>query len=651
MLTKLKIVVFGLCAFMSQSICAQQKSDSVKVLKEVIVEQSRLGNYSISQYTLPIDSLTRSLNSGGSLADLLRKSGIGHLRSYGPGGLATASLRGTGSSHTAILWNGINLISPLAGQLDLSLVPVGFIDEASVQSGGAASLYGNGSIGGTINLNNRAAFNEGLKLKTFINGGSFGSYYHDLGVSWSGKKFVTSTKVFLGQAKNDFKFLDKDVYPFSIQRRQHTGFNQKGILQQFYWQASQHDLITVKFWYQDNLYETPNPTSVPRPSQATERNTYSRALAGWNHSFKNFDLNYQSAFVHHNLDYRDPAMNLISPSIFNTSINNLEGNFSFKNGAALTSGLNYTWEQGKVDDFASAVPVRNRVALFSAFKFRPVKILEVSTSVREEIVNGDLKPVAPSITAKVKLPNQLEIYSSFNRNYRIPTFNDLYWRGSGALGDPNLKSETSLGQEVGMSSTKVLEGQSPTIISYKMAAFSSHIDNWIQWNQVSATIWSPQNILKVWSRGVEAQVSAQRKINAVSVEFLLQYSFTKVTNERIYENVNDNELNKQLMLTPLHQGSATLRAVWKNYYLNIVNSYTGRQFTDADNTDFFAMPSYDIANIWLSKSLAVQNLKVTFSGEVNNVMNNFYQSRPGYPMPGRNFKIGLTVQFIKPNSL
>src|SRR6187551_763625 len=135
----------GLCVLTSLSVYAQQNKDSVTLLHEVIVEQSRLGNYAISKYTLRVDSMTRALASSGSLADMLRKYGYGHVRGYGPGGLASASFRGTGSSHTSVLWNGINLLSPLSGQLDLSLVPVGFIDDASIQTGGATSLYGNGS--------------------------------------------------------------------------------------------------------------------------------------------------------------------------------------------------------------------------------------------------------------------------------------------------------------------------------------------------------------------------------------------------------------------------------------------------------------------------------------------------------------------------
>ncbi len=645
-----RISGIGLCVLSSLSVYAQQNNDSVRVLNEVIIEQSRLGNYAISKYTLRVDSLTRALASAGSLADMLRKYGYGHVRGYGPGGLASASFRGTGSSHTSVLWNGINLLSPLSGQLDLSLVPVGFIDDASIQTGGTTSLYGNGSIGGTILLNNTARFNDGLSVKTFINGGSFGSYYQDLGVSWSGKKFISSIKSFINRADNDFKFLNTNTSPAKTEKRDHTATHQLGILQQNYWQPAKDHLLTFKLWWQDNTYEVPNPTTVSRKAEAIEQNTFWRALAGWNYTHEYFDLNYQGAFIKHDLDYRDPSTNLVSLSTFNTFINNLEGNFNFQKNSHLSTGINYTWEQGKVDAFGDDALIRNRIALFSAFKWKPTTRWEFSLAAREEFVNGEATPFAPSVTAKVTLVKGLQIYGNASRNYRIPTFNDLYWKGAGGLGNPNLKSELSTGGEVGLQfkSSNIKNTQS---LSFSTAVFSNDVDNWILWSPGTSQVWSPQNIKNVWSRGVEAQASGHKVFNKVGTELSLRYSFSQATNKDIYANVNPNELNKQLMFTPFHEGSVTARVSYSAFYLNVVYSFTGKQYTDSDNTAFNAMQPYAITNVSLSKPFSFKEVKFTFNGEVNNIFNTTYQSRPGYPMPGINFKAGLTINFNKPNSL
>lgn len=650
MLAKLQTVVSWVLFIVPSIGQAQQKMDSIVHLQEVVIEQSRLSGYAISKYTLKVDSLTHQLASAGSLADLLRKYGFGHLRAYGPGGLATASFRGTGSSHTAVLWNGINLLSPLSGQLDLSLVPVSFIDDASVQTGGVASLYGNGSIGGTIHLNNAARFNDGMKLSSFVSGGSFGSYYKGVGASFGMKKFISSTKVFLNDARNDFEYLNKNIFPARKEKRDHTALHQKGILQQNYWQPAAQHLLTLKFWYQDNTYQVPNPSSVLRKAEAIEQNTFYRAVAGWHFNHQFFDLSYQSAFIKHHLNYTDPSINIISRSTFNTMINTMESNFSLAKNTSMTSGFNYTWEQGLADAFGINTTQRSRMAVFSTLKWLPLTKWELAFAFREEWVNGSATPFAPSLTAKWKGTTGLDIYGSASRNYRIPTFNDLYWKGAGGLGNADLKPELSISNELGFNYTSPTT-VSKSSLSFKTAAFSNSVKDWILWTPVTAAIWSPQNVKRVWSRGIETQASARANSGKMAVELSFQYTFTRSTNLEIYQDSNSNELNKQLMFTPMHEGSITGRVLWKGYSLNVVSSYTGKQYTDGDNNEFNAMRAYFITSLWMNKSVTLKKTKATLISEVNNIFNAAYQSRPGYPMPGRNYKLGITILFNKPNQL
>lgn len=645
----MRTIVFTLLVSLPFCSLAQLRYDSATHLGEVVVEQSRLGNYAIGAYTLKVDSLTLQLASASSLADLMRKNGYGHLRAYGPGGLATASFRGTGSSHTAVLWNGINLLSPLSGQLDLSHVPVSFIDDVTVQTGGAASLYGNGSIGATIQLNNQARFNEGLQLTTYASTGSFGTLYQNLGASWSGEKFITSTKAFISRADNDFPYTNTSTFPARRETRKHTAIDQKGILHQDYWQVAPNHLLSFKLWLQDDSYEVPNPASVPGPVVAVETNRFYRSLLGWHFNIRDIDLSYQGAFIRHELGYIDslarPAID--SKSIFNTVMQTLEANMALAASTTMTPGVNYTWEEGIVHEFGSDTPRRSRVALFTALKWLPFKKWEVAAALREELVNGSTTPLAPTLTIRLKATPALEVYARGSRNYRIPTFNDLYWKGAGALGNPDLRPEISLGQEAGVQYTSRPSAPGSRSLNFKAAVFSTSVKDWVLWNQVSATTWSPRNVKKVWSRGAEAQVSAKTQLGSVITELSLQYTYTRSTNEDIYDSQTSNELNKQLPLTPMHEGSATARAGWRKYTVNAVAAYTGKQYTDGDNNKFNALKGYLITNVWLSRTFAWKDLRASLAGEVNNVFDVAYQSRVGYPLPGRNYKLSLTLQFNK----
>ncbi|HEY0741062.1 MAG TPA: TonB-dependent receptor [Chryseosolibacter sp.] len=641
MLHKLETYVFLLCVLLSFETRAQKFSDSTRYLKPVVITQSRLSDHIIASYLLPVDSTMLSLASSGSVTDLLRKQGLGHIRTYGPGGLASPSFRGSGSSHTSVLWNGINLVSPLNGQLDLSLLPAGLFDEAIVQSGGSTSLSGNGSIGGNIHLNNTFHFNEGLRISGASHIGSFGSEYYDAGVKFSNSKLGTSTKIFVTQADNDFKFENRSVFPAEIQRRAHSAFQQHGLLQQLHYQTPRAGIFSLKFWYQDSEYEIPNPTAILRASEATEENEFYRVLGGWNFSSEKVDLSYQGALITQRLIYSDPVLDQYSDNRYKSIIQNIEANLDFRNKTQLTSGIHYTWEEGLAVDFGNSTPTRNRFALFSAWKINTLEKVVFSLSGREEIVNGTLMPFAPQVSANYQATPAISIFTTLSRNYRIPTFNDLYWKGGSTRGNPNLKTETSLSAEAGL-------GLSTQNISIKSVAFTNHVDDWILWSPINGHAWEPQNIKKVWSRGIETQLSAKATLGTVRSSLSGLYSFTRSTNEDVYANGNSNEEGKQLILTPMHEGSLTLEVRYQTYSLRLVNTYTGEQFNDSDNTPYNIVEDYLITNLWLSKVVEGKRYSLNFIGEVNNLLNVQYVARPGYPMPGRNFKIGIQLNFYKP---
>ena len=67
-----------------------------------------------------------------TVAELLSENSVIYIKSYGSGGLSTASFRGTGAGHTQLTWNDININNPMVGQFDLSLVPAGFIDDINI---------------------------------------------------------------------------------------------------------------------------------------------------------------------------------------------------------------------------------------------------------------------------------------------------------------------------------------------------------------------------------------------------------------------------------------------------------------------------------------------------------------------------------------
>jgi iron complex outermembrane receptor protein len=637
------VVISVLGIISSLGVTAQSgEADSLIRLDEVVITQTRLQNYAVGHYLLPVDSLTSRLASMSNAAELLRKFGYGHIRSYGVGGVTTPSFRGTGASHTAVLWNGINIISPLNGQSDLSLLPVNFIDDVQLQTGGSASLYGSGAIGGTIQFNNKARFGQGLNISLTENIGSFRTFFHGLSATWSGKKWVSSTRLFQTSAANNFAFTNRNVAPPRQERRQHNAFDQHGILQQNYFQINKQQLISLRFWYQDNHVDIPEPSTVPRPGTSTQRDKFYRSMIGWNYDYNGGHVFVQSAHVHHMLDYRHPPSNTFSVNTFDTFINTFENTLSISEGIEWTSGANYTLESITGPELGAS-PNRNRVALYTAFKQEWGKVKNV-LSARQEAVNGKLAPFAPSLGLDYKVSKGLSLFGSISHNYRIPTFNDLYWNDGLSKGNPGLKMETSWSEEVGL---RLKVPSTVVNFTWQLAAFSNQVDNMIYWGQ-SSGIWTPENVRKAWTRGVETTGTLRKMIGKLSSELIGRYSYTLATTEAVYDPNKVEEIGNQLVFTPKNELGTTLRLTWRSYNLSFTNNYTGRQYTDDGNTEYLTLKRYNITSLWLSRDLRLKKLTILFMTELNNIFNSQVSTRPGYPLPGRNFKAGITIKFNKP---
>ncbi len=634
-----KAFVFGVSLALSPVLFAQP--DSARQLQEVIVEQTRLTTYRAWAYTWQADSAHRTLMGATSVADLLRRAGVGQLRFYGPGGLATAALRGSGSNHSASLWNGVPLASPLNGQLDLSLIPTTFFDEATVEAGGAASVYGSGSIGGTIHLNNHARFREGWAWQGQMAAGSFGNFFQDAGFRWSGNRFQFSTKVFYQQAANDFPFVNNTVFPARRQTREHNAFRTYGWLHQAHWQLRPRQLLSFKWWSQQSRYEVPHPVTVPRPAQAIERNGVNRLLLSWHLERDTWNIFAQSALLHHQLLFQDPATATDAYSLARSWINQWEVNHRLGHSVSATGGMNYTLEQGQAREI-QLNPQRHRIAAFYALKWALGKQWQANGSARAEWVNGAPMPPAPAINLVWSPTRVWQITASATRNYRIPTFNDLYWFGTGAQGNPNLQAEQSMSYE--LVAKGVFVQNQEQVLQGQASVFSNQVANWILWTPTEQNLWSPENVKRVWARGVEVQALwRHRASKRWSWQAQSQYRLSYATNVELYENRNPNELGKQLPFTPQHEASTEWRLNYKASGIQIIHVVTGRQFTDGDNSLFFALPWYHLTHVWLTHSFAGAAARWRATAEVNNLFNVDYLARPGFPMPGRHYR--LTIQF------
>src|ERR1019366_3835781 len=366
---------------------AQVRTDSVKQLSVIEVSSSRLTKFSSGNKTETLDSTLLNRYSTSNLADLLANESQVFIKSYGLGSLATTSFRGAGANHTAVLWNGFNLQSPMNGLLDMSLVPINFLSDVKLQYGGAGALWGSGAVGGTIHLNNTATFNKGFSVMANTSLGSFSDKQEQVSVEISKKRIISSVKLFNHDAKNNFPFINTAQYAKPEQKQRNAELKQYGLLQENYFKINARQKINTRFWYQHSDRNIP-PSMTQNINVSNQKDESFRATSEYERKGDKLQFLLRSAYFDENLFYTDSLINLKSKSRTKVFITEAENRFSITKFDLINIGINNTYSTAITKDYTNA-PKQNKTALFASYKIHSTKNNWNSViSARQEFINS-----------------------------------------------------------------------------------------------------------------------------------------------------------------------------------------------------------------------------------------------------------------------
>lgn len=638
----LKVTIFVCCYTLAFEAHAQVQDTvspaSAKELPAIEVSETRFTAFSSGNKHETIDSTLLSRYSNSNLADLLAAESQVFIKSYGLGSSATTSFRGAGASHTAVLWNGFNLQSPMLAQLDLSLVPVNFLDELKLQYGGAGALWGSGAVGGTIHLNNQPLFNKGLQLSSNIAFGSFADRQQQLNVSISEKRWISSIKLFNHQAKNDFPFINTAQYGKPEQLQRNAELSQYGLLQENYFLPGKHQKINTRFWYQFNNRNIP-PSMTQNTSNANQKDELYRITSEWQHTGHNMELLARMAYFDEYICFIDNVIGENSKSRSKAVITELESRFSILKFDRVNVGINNTYNNAKTADYSKKAH-QNRTALFANYKIQSSgSRLSAVISARQELVDNKAIPFTASIGAEAELFSWLKVKGNASKHYRLASFNDLYWAGVGAKGNPDLKPESGWSEELGL-----IHKYKYKRVDWELAAtgFNRDIDNWIIWLPETSNIWSPQNVQEVWSRGLEYKAATAYKKGNLKVQLSAMYNYVLSTNKKSV-SVNDVSVDKQLIYVPAENAQGSIAIYYKGASLSYTQQYTGYRYTTSDNK--YYLEPYSLGNVSIAQMITMNKLKLKVYVQLNNIWKETYQVIAYRAMPLFSYQFGLSVFF------
>jgi vitamin B12 transporter len=599
------------------------------------------------------DSLDLLKHSFHGLDRLLAGDAGLYIKSYGPGMLTTLSMRGGSASHTALLWNGLPLESPMNGQSDLSLLPVFFFDHISVQYGGSSASWGSGALGGAIFLGNEGIIPKGISLGVGMQAGSLGSFSQHARVSYSGERIRSSVRFFNRRSENRYRFINTSLDSRPRQTQDFAGFEGKGVMGETMLRAGDRHELGINIWIQDDRREIP-PTLYQRHTGAQQKDHAVRINTSWQYALDRGVLTWRGAWFDEGLTYKD-SLNLESRSQWETHIQEGEAGWQVWENMSVTAGVRLQQVSARADNF-SGRESRNLLAAFSSVSWRTRnENLQLRLDGRQEAGEGIKIPFVPAVGLAWATGKGWHLKANAGKNFRLPSLNDLYWLPGG---NPELKPEEGWSQDVTISwenqgaggfgkslhmnsDERMLtpERLPENLRGFSFTAYHRLVRNWIIWLPAGGgMLWSPTNIMLVRSYGLEARISGHIDLGRTRLDWRGGWNHTISRNLRA-KSPNDASVGKQLMYVPKNTGLLNLRLSRGAYELVYDHSFTGRIFVSSDNLQWLSAQTH--ADLGLSRTFPYRAHRIHLFLQAVNIWNQQYQVMPGRPMPLRYIQGGL----------
>ena len=575
-----------------------------------------------------------------NLSDAMAYETPAYIKSYGPGGLATPSFRGTGAGHTQVSWNGIPLNSPMNGQVDLNLIPMALMDGASVQYGAGSVADRPGGLGGRINLQQYPQWSATPKFELSQQLGSFHRQQTRASIQLGDQHWHSQTQLFFRDYENDFEYRDITERGKPLKEQSHAAQQQYGLMQETYYRPDTSNLFSLHAWLQDSDREIPPPMTVANKQQE-QADQQGRFVGKWQHYGPSSLLEVRSAFLSHKLHYTDDKVGIDALHRSRSWMNSATYTYYLSADQQLKGGLTYDYHWADSDGFEGN-KTQLRASAYASYRQQWADWLKVRLRLQQEHVNNRFTPLMPTAGFTLQPFDQpdLRLKASVYRNYKVPTLNDLYWASGG---NPDLKPENGWGQEAGIHYGWA-SGQNGLFqeLEASVTAYHGLYDQWIQWTPNPAGLWEARNIQQVRTQGVETELTTAWRMGTVTAELGGSYSYTSSRNLNS-KSVADEAAGRQLIYVPFHKVRAHGQLQWQEVILRYRHRVVGRRYVTRDHSRSLA--PYDRANVSLRKPFELEPVTLTAQVKVQNLFDEQYQEMAWRPMPGRSFFLSLNLAY------
>ncbi len=610
---------------------AHAQSDTITWMKPVDIRAERFHFTDPGMQVHALDTSKISKLTGYTLADRLGRESMLFMKSYGPGSLSTLSLRGTGAAHTAVLWNGLSLNSPMNGIYDFSLLPVFLLDEVSIQSGGNGPLAGGGAVGGAIYMNSGTEFTKGVSGEVMTGYGSFGQQQYGAGIVVANGQLVTKTKIYTQRAENNFSFTTPEG---QSKIQSHARFRQLGITEDIRFGRKDNHL-DLHLWYLENEREIP-PHMLAQLSLQEQQDKSLRAVAEWAVSHDKWFWNINGGINREEIKYTDPEARLDELSTATTVQATAELGHHFSKNFKLISQFATIHALANCEGYATQQQQEQwSLGLKGVFENHKWYI---NASIRQGLFDEEMIPFLPAVNLRYNFVPTLSWKADVARVFRVPTLNDRYWI---AGGNKNLEPEQGFSSSTGIQWLLKKEK-----FSMKMQAnvFFSELEKAIVWLPGLNGIYAAENIHEMESKGFEGEVDLAYTTGKWKFRARLT---TPVVSSKITKSDPsfDSGIGKQMIYTPRLMYKSEAEITFHTFSIRYYHNYTGYRYTTIDHAHY--LDPFDCAELILAWTGTLGKGSLTLTGGIKNLYEENYQVIAWRAMPGRSFHGGLLFTFGK----
>ena len=598
--------------------------------------------------TITSEDIERAGSS--SLPELLqRQPGIEISNLGGPGKVSTLSIRGTSSTHSIVLIDGMRVGAATSGFSAIEHIPLYQIEKIEILRGPASSLYGQDAIGGVIQIFTKKGV-DGFKPYVGIGYGSYNTTNFQSGIRGGNNQTTFALNfsalnsdgfsAFISNPSNgvnNLANLDKDGYKnYSFS----SSLNHK--INQYYEIDFQYFLSKGKTKF-DNRFADFSPFIDYK--NETRQESFGMNLKGqinniWQSSIKIG----QSIDKYTDKQKWNPNKGLYDmdecggycgeqDSNLEDLYKTTQDQLSWQNNVSLTKGsVNLTYDflkqKIKTTDLYEKTERTNHGLMIG------YNLLENShnfqTNLRKDFNSVYDNAVTGNIGYAYSINPKWTVASSYGTAFVSPSFNYLFsLADTYALGNPNLKPERSKNIEA---SIRYRDDSG----SISLTMFQNKIDDFIIYSNptyITGSRTTTQNLNKVEIQGLTASGD----------QF---FGHFQVKGSLTAQSPKNEDTNKYLPRRATTFGNLNLNYYIGNWNIGIEETFSNKRFDDKENS--VKLNGYVLTNLVADYKV---NEKLKLNLRLNNVFDKDYSlaaegtSGFRYQTPGRSLFANLRYDF------